>query len=474
MKEINKCFFSTIWDEIPLERIFAQCQTADTNFTEIYIEKSYQTDIKVSEEKLEKCLYGEDQGASIRIFANNQILFGYTQDLSLKGFHSLAEQISSSLPKKKVLSPCSLKPPCFHPCKSSPIKIWPKEINLSEKIQKTLICDQAARKNFKYIKEVSVNYSDEQKDVMIFNSKGLQLAFSSAKTYLGATSVAKKNQTTQTGFEPLGGVIGWEIFSKNDPKQIGLKASQQAEGLLEAQFAPMGKMPVILSAKAGGTFVHEVLGHALEADAIDDGISIFEDSLGKKISKTPLTVMDNPTLPHLGGSYDFDDEGTPAKPKVLVKDGILKSFLLDCRTGTELNFPSTGNGRREDYRSKPIPRMSNIFIKPMKKDPQNIIRSLSKGLLITQLGGGEVDTVTGSFIFEILEGFFLKNGKKEAPIRGASLIGNIKEVLDQELQIGNDLEFSLGGCEKSGQDVWVSDGQPTMLIPEITIGGQEI
>jgi TldD protein len=228
-----------------------------------------------------------------------------------------------------------------------------------------------------------------------------------------------------------------------------------------------------MAGEAGGTMVHEACGHGLEADLVQKGLSVYAGKMGEKVASPLITVIDDATLPSRYGSYAFDDEGTPGKKTVLIEEGILKSYMYDLDTALKENRESTGNGRRESYRSRPIPRMSNTLIAPGQTDPEEIIASTRKGLYVTKMGGGQVNTTNGDFVFEVTEGYLLENGKVGAPVRGATLIGNGPQVLSQVDLVGRDIGFSLGVCGKNGQGVPVGDAQPTLRIPNLVVGGTE-
>jgi TldD protein len=283
--------------------------------------------------------------------------------------------------------------------------------------------------------------------------------------------VAKEKEILQTGTETKGGFIGWEIFDEFSPEEIATIAAKRAILMLEAQKAPAGEMTVILSSSAGGTMIHEAIGHGLEADIIQKGASKYCGKIGKKIASSLITVIDNPTLPNKRGSYRFDDEGNSSQKTILVENGVLKSYLYDYLTAKKDKIKPTGNGRRQSYHYRPIPRMSNTYIAPGKTDPKKIIKSVKRGLFVKQMGGGQVDTVTGDFVFEVEEGYLIEDGKITKPVRGATLIGNGPEVLREIDMVGNDLGFEIGTCGKEGQGVPVSDGQPTLRIPKIIVGG---
>jgi TldD protein len=217
--------------------------------------------------------------------------------------------------------------------------------------------------------------------------------------------------------------------------------------------------------------VHEAVGHGLEADLAMEGLSVYEGKLGERVANSLITVLDDPTVPGRRGSFQFDDEGTPAQRNVLIDRGILKSYMLNRLYAQKAGMESTGNGRRESYQYRPIVRMTNTMIAPGDTPPEEILRGVETGLFVTRMGGGQVNTVNGDFVFEVSEGYLIKKGKIDHPVRGATLTGNGPVVLQAIDKVGNDLGFGMGTCGKDGQGVPVADAQPTLRIPEITIGG---
>jgi TldD protein len=319
---------------------------------------------------------------------------------------------------------------------------------------------------------VTVVYRDAVQSVKVMTSEGAVAEDQRVYTTALVQVVAADGPTIQTGYEPVGGLIGYEIFEHSPLETAGRKSAQRAVDMLKARRAPGGRMPVVISSAAGGTMIHEAIGHGLEADLAQQGLSVYSGKVGEPVASSVISVVDDATLPSRRGSFAFDDEGTPAGRTVLVENGILRRYMYDRYTASIDGTVSTGNGRRESYEHKPIPRMTNTFIAPGECDPEEIIRSVPKGLLVTKMGGGQVNTITGDFVFEVQEGFLLQDGKVGDLVRGATLVGNGPEVLKSIDMVGSDLGFSIGTCGKDAQGVPVSDAMPTLRIPEIVVGGE--
>jgi TldD protein len=218
--------------------------------------------------------------------------------------------------------------------------------------------------------------------------------------------------------------------------------------------------------------IHEAVGHGLEADLACNGLSVYQDKVGQAVASPLITVLDDGTMAGMRGSYAYDDEGTPSASNTLIENGVLKSYMVDRLSALKFDLSPTGNGRRESFRYRPIVRMTNTYVAPGPHDPKKILAETSFGLFVKAMGGGQVNTVTGDFVFAVTEGYLIRSGKIAEPIRGATLVGNGPHVLSIVDRVGSDLGFDTGTCGKDGQGAPVTDGQPTMRIPELTVGGE--
>jgi TldD protein len=317
-----------------------------------------------------------------------------------------------------------------------------------------------------------VNYRDFIQRVYIVTSEGIIAEDERVHTLSTVHVIASENGIIQTGYETAGGHIGFELFDSVSVEELSLKASRRALMMLQARRAPGGRMPVVISSDAGGTMIHEAIGHGLEADLAQYGLSVYSHQLGHEVASSLVTVIDDATLPHRRGSYRFDDEGTPSQRTVLVDRGILSGYMYDKFTAARDGVASTGNGRRESYRHRPLPRMSNTFIAPGDAASDEVVKSTPEGLFVKRMGGGQVNTVTGDFVFEVQEGYLIENGTIGEPVREATLTGSGPGVLNAIDLIASDLGFSIGTCGKDAQGVPVSDAMPTIRIREMVVGGE--
>jgi len=324
-----------------------------------------------------------------------------------------------------------------------------------------------------------VGYGDSTQQIWIAAAERGDAAWSGRLAEDHRTQVVLRTNVTagdgaqlQSGYQALGETRGFELFTDEAVSKMVKEAVRLAIQALDAQPAPAGTFPVVLSSTAGGTMIHEACGHGLEADLALAGMSAFAGKLGQKVAAEGVTIIDDGTLPHKRGSQAIDDEGNPVSRVVLIENGILKAYLQSRKTSRKMATEPTGNGRRESYRHLPIPRMRNTFLAPGGEAPEAILRDLDRGLLVKHMGGGQVDTVTGNFVFQVTEGYWVENGVAQYPVKNATLSGCGPEVLKALTRIGSDLHhFDIGTCGKDGQGVPVSDALPTILCPALVVGG---
>ncbi len=437
-------------------------------FADLYFERTTTTYIVLENNRLEKAVCGVDAGVGLRaIYGDFHTAYAYSNDFSYDNLEALARELGKltgqaqgnvTLAEEKNVPPVEIKKPPF----TTPLA--PKVALVEE-------ANAVARGVSPKVVQVQVIYQDVRKEITIINTQGEWVSGERVYTLLAVQVVAREGEVIQTGYEPVGGCLGLEIFEKTPPEDIALKAAKRALLMLGARKAPGGTMPVVLSSEAGGTMIHEAVGHGLEADLAAEGFSVYADRIGEQVASPLITVIDDPTLLYQRGFYQFDDEGVFPEKTVLIENGVLKTFMYDRLSALKAGVSSNGHGRRESYRFRPIPRMSNTYIAPGEHDPEEIIRSVEKGLFVKKMGGGQVDTISGNFVFEVAEGYLIEKGLLGEPVRGATISGNGPQVLQTIDMVGNDLGFAIGTCGKDGQGVPVSDAQPTLRLPEIVVGG---
>ncbi|MBI3592404.1 MAG: TldD/PmbA family protein [Nitrospirae bacterium] len=439
-------------------------------YADVFIEHKKTTALQLEDNRIEKVVSGSISGIGVRLIYKGKTAYAYSNDFSEDVLINLADTVSkaASGSAQGVIIDMKRKLPEI----TFSIKMPPETVPMAEKVALVKKGNESARKFDSSIKQVNVIYRDSVQNVKIATSDGFITEDERVYTMGAVQVVASDGKVIQTGYESVGGLIGYELFGAGPIDTVALKAAQRAVMMLKSKRAPAGRMPVIISSEAGGTMIHEAIGHGLEADLTQQGLSVFSGKIGQQVASPVITVIDDATIPNKRGSFRFDDEGTPSKRNVLVKNGILVGYMYDKYTALLEGSLSTGNGRRESFECKPIPRMTNTLIVPGELSPEEVIRSVPRGLLVKKMGGGQVNTVTGDFVFEVQEGYIIENGSIVEPVRGATLIGSGPEILKSIDMVASDLGFSIGTCGKDSQGVPVSDAMPTLRIPEMVVGGE--
>ncbi len=438
------------------------------DYGDVYFESRSSFSAQFEDGHVEKIVNGTDSGVSIRLIRDLRTYFGHTNDLTMEGLRSLAEAVGRAAESGETATvnlSRAVPPVDFN------IELPPEGIPPERKIGLLRDADSVARGQDERIKQVTLIYRDTNKRVMIGTSDGTLAEDERVYTLALVQVVAAEDGIIQTGYEPVGGFAGFEIFETAPFTEIAEEAARRAVMMLSARKAPAGRMPVVIGSEAGGTMIHEAIGHGLEADLAGQGLSVYTGKINTCVASEHITVIDDATLPGKRGSFRFDDEGVPAQRTVLVEKGLLVNYLYDRLNAMKFGGRSTGNGRRESYRHRPIPRMSNTFIAPGTHSPEEIIRSVDRGLYVKKMGGGQVNTVNGDFVFDVQEGYLLEKGAISEPVRGATLTGNGPAILSAIDMVGTDIGFAIGTCGKDAQGVPVSDAMPTVRIPEMVVGG---
>ena len=441
------------------------------DFAEIYLQHLIRTEIQLDEDKIKSCTYGIIQGGGIRVISGEKTGYAFSDDLTFARLKEAAEVAAFIATSGKAQKPADLRLQKVNPyfTLKSPVPLASEKT----KIEFMNRANQAARDYDKMIEQVRVDFMDEAKKIMIINSEGIKAKDEQFIVRLAVYPLAVEGSKRFEGYGTLGGRVDLDYFESNTPEDAGKVGARQAITMLQAEDAPAGLNPVVVGPGWGGVLIHEAFGHSLEGDGIRKNTSLMSDKLGKKVASDVVNVVDDATIPYGRGSFNIDDEGTSGQRKVLVKNGILEGYMFDLLNAKLMKTKSTGNGRRTSYREYPIPRMTNTFIDKGKTDPEDIIKSVKRGVYAKKMGGGSVDTTSGNFNFLVREAYLIEEGKITRPLKGAVLIGNGPEAIQKIEMVGNDLlvDQTTGTCGKDGQWVYAGVGQPTIKFSEITIGG---
>jgi TldD protein len=451
-------------------RILAALLRGSGLYADIYAEKRTYTHIQVESQKIEKLEKGLDQGTGLRVITPWKQFLASTTSQEEEHLLDMARELgraSGQQTEKGIKEELLIE--ARYPFS---IAMDPKNVTVEKKLEIVRRVEAAARKMEKRIKQVRVMYRDTMQAVRIVPTEGSPVTDDRTQLIMTLLVIGEANNQMQTAYDAIGGFYGFEFFSDERLETFVTGTVRRLAGLLDAIEAPMGTRTVVLASEAGGTMIHEAIGHGLEADLAMEGLSCYKGMLGAQIAGPLINIVDDKTIPNMRGTYAYDDEGIPSERTVLVENGILKNYLFDRFHALKYGMKPTGNGRRESFRFRPLPRMSNTMILPGPDDPATIIASVDDGVLVKKMGGGQVDTVRGDFVFEIQEGYLIEKGHVGPMIRNATMMGNGPKVLRDIDMVGNDLGFGLGTCGKDGQGVPVSDAQPTLRIPEIIVGGK--
>ncbi len=452
--------------------VLAKCLVTGGDFAELFEEDSVNNSIVLVDGKVDDAIGGRSYGIGIRIFKGLNSVYAYTNNNSLSSLLDTAYRAALALGEVKENNATSIvlnekKITTIHP-----IIYYPKDIEYDKKIAVLKSAYKGAKNFSSDISQVIANYSDKEQNVLIANSEGLYVQDTRIRTRLGISAIASKGNENQTGFEGPGRHMGIEMFDTIDPEYYGKEAARVAHTMLHAKNCPAGNMPVAIDNGFGGVIFHEACGHSLEASAVAKGNSVFVNKLGEQIASTKVTAIDDGTVPNAWGSLNIDDEGNKTQKNVLIENGILKGYMIDKLNGRRMNMEETGSSRRQSYKFQPTSRMTNTYIAAGEDNPDDIIKSIEDGLYAKKLGGGSVNPVTGEFNFAVQEGYLVKNGEIQEPVRGASLIGKGYEVLMDIDMVGNNLDVGQGMCGSSSGSIPTNVGQPMIRVKKMTVGGR--
>ncbi|MGB7297493.1 MAG: TldD/PmbA family protein [Candidatus Aminicenantales bacterium] len=456
-----------------LERLLQAALQHGGEFAEVYVEYTVNNSISLDEDKIQGALRGVDMGVGIRVLHGEKTGYAYSDDLNFEKLKQTADVASLIAAEKNIRRPVGLKPsgvPSYYLVKVSPDTIIPEE-----KAKLLWRANSVGRDYDKRISQVGVQFRDRCKKIIIANSEGMWVedvqTLSSFLVAINAMEGAKKSE----GYGFKDGTLGYEHFDLDLAEELAKEAGRMAIAMLPAEDAPAGEFPIVMAKGYCGTFFHEAIGHSLESDGIRKKTSCFWDKHGEMIASERTTLADDGTVKGAHGSVNVDDEGTPGRKTILIEKGKCVNFLFDKLNAKLMKADLTGNGRRQSYQHYPIPRMTNTYLLAGRDDPEEILRSVKKGVYISHIGGGNVDWVTGRFVFSVDEGYLIEDGTITKPLKGIQLMGSGPEALKNIEMVGHDLEiWGGGGCGKAGQGKPCSDGNPTVKVSKITIGGAKV
>ena len=459
--------------EPDVQRYLSAALSAGGDYADLYFEYLTSTGITIDESIVKSATQGVSAGCGVRVIAGDRTGYAYTDDLSpekmLNAAHTAA--LIASGPAKTPVANVNRdahKPHSLYAIPSA-------TDDLSLKVDLVRRADIAARAYDPRIVQVRASYAEEVRRILVIGSDGTLAEDVQPLARVGVLCIARaQSGKSSRGTAGGGGRVSVEYFqTEKTPEGFAKEAARQAIIQLDAREAPAGEMEVVLGPGWPGILLHEAIGHGLEADFNRKKTSAFAGMMGKRVASDKCTVVDNGTLPSRRGSLNITDEGSPTQNTVLIEKGILKGYMSDKLSARLMGLPDTGNGRRESYAHIPMPRMTNTYMLAGQDDPQEIIRSVKRGVYAVNFGSGQVDITNGKFVFLASEAYLIEDGQVTAPLRNATLIGNGPDVLTRVSMVGNDLALDegVGVCTKEGQGVPVGVGIPTLKVDRITVGG---
>lgn len=456
-----------------LEAYLGEALSQGGGYADLYFEYLLTSSISIDESMVKSAAQGVSMGVGVRVIAGERTGYAYSDDLSPEKIRKAARVAAHIAAGPGQTAKFDLREALRH--NLYPVVTAPTETAFSERVELVKRADRAARAYDPRVFQVQAMYADSLREVLVATSEDILTVDRQPLARLSVSVLAKQdNGAPQRGHAGGGGRVDLDFFLKEKtPEHFATEAAREAIAMLDAVEAPAGETTVVLGPGWPGILLHEAVGHGLEADFNRKGVSAFSGRIGQKVASELCTVIDDGTIGGRRGSLNVDDEGQPTQRNVLIEKGILLGYLQDKLSSTLLGGPSTGSGRRESYAHIPMPRMTNTFMLAGEDEPEDIIRSVSKGLYCKNFGGGQVDITNGNFVFSASESYLIEGGKLTRPVRSVTLSGNGPESLQYVSRVGNDLRLDegIGVCGKAGQSVPVGVGIPTIRIDRMTVGG---
>jgi TldD protein len=458
-------------DDALVQRTLDRALRTGGELAELFVEDRASSNAVFDDGKVENLSSGRERGAGIRVIVGDTTGFAHTADLSDAGLAEAAEAAAAAARSggggiKEVALTRVVAP------RPNEVSVLPEDVAKARKVELLVRADDAARSAGSAISQVTARYGDSRRRILVANSDGLLTEDDQVRTLFAVLAVASGDTGMQTGYQTLGRTVGFELFDTYDVTELAQEAAQRALRKLQARPAPSGTVPVVIGPGGGGVLFHEACGHGLEADLVAKGASVFAGRIGERVADPRITLVDDGTMGEEWGCFAVDDEGTPAARNVLIQDGILTDYMWDLLRSRKEGRARSGNGRRQSYKHLPMVRMTNTYVLGGPDDPDDIVASTPNGVYVAHLGGGQVNTATGDFVFGMTEAYLIEDGRITEPIREGNLIGNGPDVLARIDAVGNDFAMgSPGTCGKDGQGVPVGDGVPTLRVPALTVGG---
>ncbi|MBQ3860227.1 MAG: TldD/PmbA family protein [Clostridia bacterium] len=454
-----------------LSRILGRCMASEADFAEIYEEEEVSETVSSLNAEVENVARTVKSGAGIRLYKGVQSVYGYLNDAEGERLDAIVDDLRRALGETegKTASDIALTEKTYP--NNNPVEKDFESVSLAERTEIVFRAERAAKGYDPRIVKTKARLLNVRQKVRIANSEGLLVSDVRVRTRLMMEAFAAEGDNFQSGGYNPGAGKGLEYWEEKTPESVGIEAARSAVVMLSAKDCPSGKMPVVIDNEFGGVIFHEACGHSLEATSVSRNQSVFAGKLGQRIAAPCVSAVDDGTIPGAWGSENVDDEGTPQRRRVLIENGILKSYMIDRLGGRRMGMEPTGSSRRQSYEFEPTSRMSNTFICAGTDSFESLFEGIEKGLYAKTMGGGSVNPMTGEFNFSVREGYLIENGKVTTPVKGASLIGSGAEILMNIEKVSDNLARGQGMCGSSSGSIPTDVGQPAIRVSSITVGG---
>ena len=458
-----------------IDKVMDSLLTNTVDYADIYFQSNHFESWVLEGGIIKEGSHSIEKGVGVRVVSGEKTGFAYSDEIELSALLQAANHVKAIARQgqtaQRQVDTLAKSTPYYQGI--NPLK----SLQDQQKIDLLHRVDIETRQLDARIEEVIISLVGVYEEVMVMNHTGQLVADIRPLTRMSVSVILEDNGKREQGSMGGGARTDYGFFLDDDKAiEYGKEAVRQAIVNLEAVDAPAGSMPVVLGSGWPGILLHEAIGHGLEGDFNRKGTSVFSGRIGEKVASELCTIVDDGTLEGRRGSLSMDDEGVPTQNTVLIEKGILKGYMQDTMNARLMGDTPTGNGRRESYAHLPMPRMTNTYMLAGQHQPEEIIKSVKKGLYAKNFGGGQVDITSGKFVFSASEAYLIENGKITRPVKGATLIGNGLDVLTQISMVGNDLalDSGVGTCGKEGQSVPVGVGQPTLKLDKLTVGGTSV
>lgn len=441
---------------------------SEVDFGEIFYENTLVKTYEVIDSKLDTINSRITHGVGIRLAHNNDIVYGYTNDLKKKSLYELVSRIKNNFSNNRLIKEVNLERLKISRDKSV---IKHNDMDDNKKKEYLLNIDKLARSIDSRIVQVDTVFYESDSEVIIANTNNTYVKENRPLTRLNITIIAKDDKRQTKSSKSYGISGGYELLDEIDIKKEVVNLATSAIKKLSAKPCPSGEMPVIIGPGFGAVIFHEACGHSMEATTVSYNTSILSGKLNEKIASSKVSIIDDGTLKSKWGTTVYDDEGNKTRKNVLIKNGVLKGYLIDYLNNRKMNMEITGSGRRESYKYAPTSRMNNTYLVKGHDKIEDMIKSVKYGIYAVNMGGGSVDPVTGDFNFAVNEAYLIENGKITDMVLGGSLIGNTLDILNNVSMVSDDLSFDTGFCGSVSGNVPVTIGEPTILVSKILVGG---